>query len=53
MISFDEARQSILTAVRPLSVETIDLRNALGHVAAEHVLADADAVPFARSAMDG
>ena len=53
MISFDDARQLLLAAVKPLAVQTIDLRDALGRVSAEQVLADADAVPFARSAMDG
>ena len=53
MISFLEARQLLSAAVKPLPAQTIDLRDALGRVSAERAVADADAVPFARSAMDG
>ena len=53
MIDFDQARRLLLEAVHPLAHETVDLTSALNRVAAERVVADADAVPFARSAMDG
>lgn len=53
MISLDEARQIILDAARPLPAEPVRLADALGRVAAEDVVADADLVPYARSAMDG
>jgi len=53
MISFDEAREVILGAVEPLAAESVPLAEALGRVLAEDVVADADLVPYARSAMDG
>jgi molybdopterin molybdotransferase len=53
MISFDEARQTILTAVQPLDTTRISLGDAFGRIAAERIVADEDAVPFPRSAMDG
>lgn len=52
-IGFDEALRSILSAVQPLHSETVSLAHALGRVAANTVVADEDAVPFPRSAMDG
>lgn len=53
VVSFDEARETILAAVEPLPTESIALADALGRVVAEKVVADADLVPYARSAMDG
>jgi len=50
---FDEALNAILSAVQPLAAENIALAQALGRVAAAAVIADEDAVPFSRSAMDG
>lgn len=52
-IGFDEALHTILSAVRSLPAENISLALALGRVAAASVIADDDAVPFSRSAMDG
>jgi molybdopterin molybdotransferase len=52
-IGFDEALHKILSTVQPLSAEDVDLAQALGRVAAATVVADEDAVPFPRSAMDG
>jgi molybdopterin molybdotransferase len=52
-IGFDEALRTILSNVQPLSAENVALAQALGRVAAEAVVADEDAVPFPRSAMDG
>lgn len=53
MVSFDEARRIVFDAARPLTAETLALAEALGRVLAEDVVADADLVPYARSAMDG
>ncbi|MBZ5659621.1 MAG: molybdopterin molybdotransferase MoeA [Acidobacteriia bacterium] len=53
MISFDDARNTILSSVQPLEATRVSVRDALGRIAAETVAADADAVPFPRSAMDG
>jgi molybdopterin molybdotransferase len=53
MISFDEARNAILSTIQPVAATSVSLRDALGRIAAETVVADADAVPFPRSAMDG
>jgi molybdopterin molybdotransferase len=52
-IGFDEALRTILSAVQPLPAENIALAQALGRVVAATVIADEDAVPFSRSAMDG
>jgi len=52
-IGFDEALRTILSAVKPLEAENITLAHALGRVAAARVVAEEDAVPFPRSAMDG
>jgi len=52
-IDFDKAVQSILSTVQPLPAENIALSQALGRVAAARIVADEDAVPFPRSAMDG
>jgi molybdopterin molybdotransferase len=52
-IAFDEALRTILSAVQPLPAENVALAQALGRVAADAVVADEDAVPFPRSAMDG
>ena len=52
-ISFEEALRTILSAVKPLPAENVTLAYALDRVAAATVIADEDAVPFPRSAMDG
>lgn len=43
----------ILAAVEALPAETVPLGEALGRVLAEDAVAEADLVPYARSAMDG
>ena len=43
----------MLSAVQPLPAENVSLGHALGRVTAARVVADEDAVPFPRSAMDG
>lgn len=53
MIGLDKARELILAAARPLPSEEVSLGDALGRVVAEDVVADADVVPYPRSAMDG
>jgi molybdopterin molybdotransferase len=51
--TFDEAREAIVAAVAALPAESVRLAEALGRVAAEDVVAEADLVPYARSSMDG
>lgn len=53
MIDFDRAAALVVETVRPLASESVPLTGALGRVLAEDVVADEDAVPYARSAMDG
>ena len=52
-INFDKAVHSILSTVNPMPTESVALAHALGRVAAASIVADEDAVPFPRSAMDG
>jgi len=52
-IGFDEALRIILSSVQPVSSENVALAQALGRIASAAVIADEDAVPFSRSAMDG
>jgi molybdopterin molybdotransferase len=52
-INFDKALGTMLFAVQPLPAENVSLDHALGRVAAARIVADEDAVPFPRSAMDG
>lgn len=53
MIIFEEARRLILADSSVLPAERVSLAAALGRVIAEDVVADADLVPYPRSAMDG
>jgi molybdopterin molybdotransferase len=53
LVSFDEAREAVLSAVSALPAEPVVLTEALGRVLAEDIVADADLIPYARSAMDG
>jgi len=52
-IGFDEALRTILSHIQPLPAEDVALARALGRIAASKVIADEDAVPFPRAAMDG
>jgi molybdopterin molybdotransferase len=52
-IGFDEALRTILSTVQTLRSESVALAQALGRINAATVIADEDAVPFPRSAMDG
>ena len=51
--TYDNALRTILSAVQPLPAECIPLEHALDRIAAEKVIANEDAVPYPRSAMDG
>ena len=53
MISLEDARAYVLAGCAPLPAVTIELRDALGCVAAERVVADEPIPPFANTAMDG
>jgi molybdopterin molybdotransferase len=53
MISFEEAREIILTNVSALEAETVELLDSLGRVCAEEVIAALDLPSFDNSAMDG
>jgi molybdopterin molybdotransferase len=52
-ISFENAVRTMLSAVQPLPRENVTLANALGRISGARIIADEDAVPFPRSAMDG
>jgi len=52
-IGFDEALRTIQSTLQPLPTENVALAQALGRVVAVTAVADEDAVPFPRSAMDG
>src|SRR4051812_36213999 len=51
--SIDEARETLLRAVRPLPPVNVSIGDALGLVLAEDVAAAHDVPAFANSAMDG
>ncbi len=53
MLSVAEAQQAILSRVKRLEPETVDLLAALGRVLAEDVISDIDLPPFDNSSMDG
>jgi molybdopterin molybdotransferase len=53
MLTVHEARRILLDVVAPLEPAEVDLVHALGHTLAETVVADRDAPPTDRSAMDG
>lgn len=52
-MTFEEAQRRIVAECPPLGVEHVPLSEAAGRVAARSLRAEADLVPFARSAMDG
>jgi len=52
-IAFEDAQAAIEAACEPLGAEMLALADAAGRVLARTLVADADLVPFARSAMDG
>ncbi len=53
MLSFDEARQKLLSGIRRLSTERVSLAEASGRVLAENVVARDPLPRFDHSAMDG
>ncbi|MFL5896786.1 MAG: gephyrin-like molybdotransferase Glp [Thermoleophilaceae bacterium] len=53
LLSVDEARHRILSAVRPLPSEVVSADDVLGRVLAEDVVSELDLPPFRSSAMDG
>lgn len=53
MLSFREAREQILAAVKPLSTEQVALLDAAGRAIAEAVIAEQPLPAFDNSAMDG
>src|SRR5512143_141795 len=53
MLSVSEAQQAILSHIKRLDAESIDLMDSLNRVLAEDVLSDIDLPPFDNSSMDG
>jgi len=53
MIPVSEAIEIVKNETRALSVEKVELQDALGRILAEEVFADCDLPPFDRSQMDG
>jgi len=53
MLPITDAIQIVREQTRPLGSEAIDLRDSLGRILAEEVVADSDLPPFDRSQMDG
>lgn len=53
MIGYDDARQRILAACRPLAAETVAVAAALDRVLARDVVSGEDLPPFDNTAMDG
>ncbi len=53
MISLEDARDLVLSAVSPLTSEVVPLLDSCGRVAADDLSSDIDISPFAHSAMDG
>ncbi|HEU4509876.1 MAG TPA: gephyrin-like molybdotransferase Glp [Pyrinomonadaceae bacterium] len=53
MISVAEAIQLVRQQTRVLEAERVELKNALGRVLAQDIVADSDLPPFNRSQMDG
>ena len=53
MLSVAEASERILSEIRPLGVEAVPLRRALGRVCAEDIAAAVTMPPWSNSSMDG
>jgi molybdopterin molybdotransferase len=53
MLTVAEASERILAEIRPLDVETVPLRRALGRVCAEDIPATVTMPPWSNSSMDG
>lgn len=53
MVSFQQARELVLTQARSFGKETLSLAESVGRVLAEPAFADRDYPPFPRATMDG
>lgn len=53
MLSVAEASERILAEIRPLAIESVPLRRALGRVCAEDIAAAVTMPPWSNSSMDG
>ena len=53
MLTVAEASERILAEIRPLQIETVPLRKALGRVCAEEIRATVTMPPWSNSSMDG
>ena len=53
MLTVAEASERILADIRPLDVETVAIRQALGRVLAEDVAATVTMPPWSNASMDG
>lgn len=53
MIPVEEAVRAVLAATPLVGSESVDLRDSLGRILAEEILADLDQPPFAKAMMDG
>src|SRR3954469_13107483 len=53
LVEIEDARRMVLDCVRPLDAEEVPLRNALGRVLAEEIVAREPVPGFDNSAMDG
>ncbi|MEM2808981.1 MAG: molybdopterin biosynthesis protein [Candidatus Methanomethylicia archaeon] len=55
LFSIDEALKSIEEniEIKPIGIEEVDLKDAVGRILAEDIIADIDLPPFDRAAMDG
>ena len=53
MLKIAEASERILADIRPLEIETVPLRQALGRVLAEDIVATVTMPPWSNSSMDG
>jgi molybdopterin molybdotransferase len=53
MLTVAEASERILAEIRPLAIETVPLRKALGRVCAEDIRATVTMPPWSNSSMDG
>ena len=53
MISYQEALKTVLDSLQDYGVETVPIKDAVGRVLAEDILADRDFPPFDRATKDG
>jgi len=53
MLEVEEARAHVLENLKPLPAEPVSIKEALGRVTAEDIVADYDIPPHANTAMDG